>query len=279
MTPPDWPAVRAIYEEGIATGDATFQTEAPSWDEWDAGHLPECRLVSLDDADTIVGWAALSRVSSRCVYAGVAEVSVYVAASARGTGIGRPLLEALVAASERRGLWTLQAGIFPENVASLTLHERCGFRVVGRREKLGQMRGRWRDVLLLERRSASVGVTIYHITSADEARAAALSGIYAPKAFDVERFIHCSYSHQVCGVANRLFGGRADLVLLEIDRARLSCDVIDENLEGGAERFPHVYGRLPMSAVVGVFEFPCAADGRFELPHPVKSSTDGARPR
>jgi phosphinothricin acetyltransferase len=157
MTPSDWDAVREIYEEGIATGNATFQTEAPSWNDWDAGHLPECRLVIVR-ADAVVGWAALSRVSSRCVYAGVAEVSVYVAGSARGTGVGRQLLEALVAESEQCGIWTLQAGVFPENLASVAVHERCGFRIVGRREKLGQMRDRWRDVLLLERRSASVGL-------------------------------------------------------------------------------------------------------------------------
>ena len=156
MSPADWPAVRAIYEEGIATGNATFQPEAPLWEEWDAGHLRSCRLVA-EHAGHIVGWAALSGVSSRCVYAGVAEVSIYVAADARGGGIGRQLLEALVAESERAGIWTLQAGIFPENLPSVTVHERCGFRVVGRREKLGQMDGRWRDVLLLERRSRSVG--------------------------------------------------------------------------------------------------------------------------
>ena len=272
MTPADWGAVRTIYEEGIATGNATFQTEPPSWSDWDAGHLSDCRLVGLD-RDTVVGWAALSGVSSRCVYAGVAEVSVYVAGSERGAGFGRQLLDALVAESERCGLWTLQAGIFPENIASVILHERCGFRVVGRRERLGQMAGRWRDVLLLERRSASVGVAIYHITSADDARDAALSGAYAPKAFDVEGFIHCSYSHQVCAVANRIFAGRSDLVLFEIDRARLSCKVISENLEGGVELFPHIYARLPMSAVVGVYEFPCATDGGFDLPHPLKLET------
>ena len=155
MQPWDWASVRAIYEEGIATGNATFQTEAPSWEDWDAGHLAECRLVSVD-LDRVTGWAALSRVSSRCVYAGVAEVSVYVAATRRGEGLGRVLLEALVAESERRGLWTLQAGIFPENAASVATHERCGFRVVGTREKIGQMNGRWRDVLLLERRSPAI---------------------------------------------------------------------------------------------------------------------------
>ena len=156
MSPTDWSAVREIYEEGIATGHATFQSEAPTWEEWDAGHLRSCRLVA-ERTGLVVGWAALSGVSSRCVYAGVAEVSIYVAAEARGGGIGRRLLEALVAESERAGIWTLQAGIFPENLPSLAVHERCGFRLVGRREKLGQMDGRWRDVLLLERRSPTVG--------------------------------------------------------------------------------------------------------------------------
>jgi uncharacterized protein (DUF952 family) len=129
-------------------------------------------------------------------------------------------------------------------------------------------------------------VPIYHITAADEARDAALSGTYAPKAFGAEGFIHCSYSHQVCAVANRIFAGRSDLVLFEIDCARLSCSVIDENLEGVAELFPHIYGRLPMNAVVAVYEFPCAADGRFDLPHPLKIEattkfldTDRAAPR
>ena len=156
MTAADWPAVGAIYEAGIATAHATFQTAAPSWVEWDAGHLAHCRLVAEDGG--VCGWAALSPVSGRSVYAGVAEVSVYVATQARGRGVGRLLLAALVAESERRGLWTLQAGIFPENTASVALHERCGFRLVGRREKLGAMNGRWRDVLLFERRSATVGV-------------------------------------------------------------------------------------------------------------------------
>jgi len=152
----DWPEVRAIYEQGIATGDATFQSTAPAWEEWDAALLRECRLVAIR-ADAVIGWAALSPVSSRCVYAGVAEVSVYVAARERGAGVGRQLLEGLIDGSERQGMWTLQAGIFPENTASVALHERCGFRVVGHRERLGQMNGRWRDVLLLERRSPRVG--------------------------------------------------------------------------------------------------------------------------
>ena len=157
MTPEDWPSVRRIYEEGIATGDATFETSAPSWEKWDAGHLAIGRLVAESDGQ-VAGWAALSGVSDRCAYAGVAEVSVYVAGSARGQGIGSQLLQALIAASEDGGIWTLQAGIFPENRASIAIHLRAGFREIGRRERLGQLGGRWRDVLLLERRSRRVGV-------------------------------------------------------------------------------------------------------------------------
>lgn len=152
----DWDPVRRIYEEGIATGDATFETEAPDWESWNARHLDSCRLVA-EREGRIVGWAALAPVSGRCVYRGVAEVSVYVGGHARGGGIGLSLLSALVESSERAGLWTLQAGIFPENVASLRIHERAGFRHVGRRERLGRLHGRWRDVLLLERRSPGVG--------------------------------------------------------------------------------------------------------------------------
>ncbi|MBC7449417.1 MAG: N-acetyltransferase [Hymenobacteraceae bacterium] len=162
LTLAHWPAVRAIYAEGIATGHATFTTEPPSWEAWEAwdtSHLPVARLVAVPAtiAATVLGWAALSPVSSRCVYGGVGEVSVYVAAAARGQGAGHALLVALVAAAEAQGLWTLQAGIFPENVASIHLHERAGFRVVGRRERIGRLRGQWRDTLLLERRSAVVG--------------------------------------------------------------------------------------------------------------------------
>ena len=157
MTAAHWPAVRAIYAEGLATGTATFATEAPAYSAWDAGHLPTGRLVAADAAGAVRGWAALSPVSGRCVYAGVAEVSVYVAAAARGCGVGRALMRALVAESEQHGLWTLQAGIFPENMASVRLLEAVGFRVVGRRERIGQLRGVWRDTLLLERRSAVVG--------------------------------------------------------------------------------------------------------------------------
>ncbi len=157
MTPADWPSVRAIYREGIATGNATFERSAPEWDLWDAGHLPVCRLVARA-AGRPVGWAALSRVSARPVYAGVAEVSVYVAEAARGAGVGSALLTALIKEAERSGFWTLQAGIFPENRASLAVHEKAGFRVVGIRERLGAMDGRWRDVVLMERRSRVAGV-------------------------------------------------------------------------------------------------------------------------
>jgi L-amino acid N-acyltransferase YncA len=161
MQPDDWPAVRAIYLEGIATGNATFEQTPPEWEKWDAGHLPAPRIVARsDDARSdhnVLGWAALSGVSSRCVYAGVAEVSIYVAERARGRGVGRQLMSRLIAASEGNGIWTLQAGIFPENAASIALHQRAGFRIVGQRERLGQMNGRWRDVVLMERRSAVAG--------------------------------------------------------------------------------------------------------------------------
>jgi len=159
MTPDDYTSVAAIYLEGIATGNATFNTEAPSWEAWDRGHLAHSRLVAVN-GELVVGWAALSGVSDRCVYGGVAEVQVYVGAAARGKRVGLALLNELSAESERRGIWTLQAGIFPENTASVALHERAGFRLVGRRERLGQMAsGVWRDVLLFERRSSRVGAT------------------------------------------------------------------------------------------------------------------------
>jgi phosphinothricin acetyltransferase len=155
--PGDWPAVQEIYQQGIDTGHATFQPKAKDWAEWDSSALPECRLVAVA-GEEVVGWAALSRVSSRPVYAGVAEVSIYVATAQQGRGIGRQLLTTLVTESERAGFWTLQAGIFPENRASMELHQKCGFRIVGVRQKLGQMHGQWRDVLLLERRSQNVGI-------------------------------------------------------------------------------------------------------------------------
>jgi phosphinothricin acetyltransferase len=156
MRPADWERVRAIYLEGIATGDATFETDAPAFEAWDAAHLKACRLVARIGGE-VVGWAALSPVSSRCVYGGVAEVSVYVSERARGRGLGRALLASLVEASEHVGLWTLQAGVLAENAASIRLHERCGFRTVGKRERLGKLKGVWRDVVLLERRSEIVG--------------------------------------------------------------------------------------------------------------------------
>ena len=151
----EWPAVRAIYEEGIRSGDATFETEPPSWKVWDAAH-PELRLVAERDG-AVVGWAAVSPASSRPCYRGVGEVSVYVGAAVQGAGIGRELLERLVELSERAGYWTLNAGVFPENEASLRLHKSCGFREVGLRERLGESGGVWRDVILLERRSETVG--------------------------------------------------------------------------------------------------------------------------
>jgi len=146
-----WPAVERIYLEGIATGNATFETESPDWETWDAKHHRHSRLVALK-GDDLLGWAALSPVSSRPVYAGVAEVSIYVAASARGKGVGRELLRALIEYAEQNRIWTLQAGIFPENRVSIALHRAHGFREVGLRERIGQLRDIWRDVVLLERR-------------------------------------------------------------------------------------------------------------------------------
>ncbi len=154
MRPDDWPAVRVIYLEGIAGGNATFETEAPPWEQWDAKHLPSPRVVCRDPE--VLGWAALSRVSQRACYAGVGEISVYVASAAHGRGIGSQLLRALVEQSEANGIWTLQATIFPENEASVQIHLRCGFRIVGRRERIAQLNGVWRDTLLLERRSTLV---------------------------------------------------------------------------------------------------------------------------
>jgi len=157
MRPEDWESVRAIYLDGLATGQATFETEAPEWERWDAGHLPQCRLVARN-GDGVLGWAALGPVSRRKVYAGVAEVSVYVAASARGFGVGGELMRALIEASERHDLWTLQSSVFPENQASVALHLKHGFREVGRRERIARHHGVWRDTVVLERRSRVVGV-------------------------------------------------------------------------------------------------------------------------
>jgi len=157
MRDEDWAAVQSIYREGIATGNATFEVGTPEWEEWDRNHLRDGRFVAINEGQ-MVGWVALSPVSSRGVYAGVAEVSIYVTSSARDKGIGKALLRALIEESEHKGLWTLQAGIFPENEASIALHKACGFREVGYRERIGQMNSMWRDVILMERRSKVVGI-------------------------------------------------------------------------------------------------------------------------
>ncbi|UUF12558.1 MULTISPECIES: GNAT family N-acetyltransferase [Flavobacterium] len=150
-----WNQVKIIYQKGIDTGNATFQTSAPTWEDWDNSHLKSCRVVMQEDGN-VIGWAALTPVSSRCVYAGVAEVSVYVDPEHSGKGIGLTLLNELVLQSEAEGIWTLQAGIFPENTASLRIHEKAGFRILGTREKIGKQNGIWRDTALLERRSSVI---------------------------------------------------------------------------------------------------------------------------
>lgn len=158
MTAADWPAVARIYAAGIAGGDATFEHAVPSWEQWSRARVVDPRLVARDASGQVCGWAALSPTSARPVYRGVAEVSVYVDPAVVRQGIGRALLKVLVEDSERAGFWTLTAGIFPENKASIALHERCGFELVGMRRRVGQMTdGRWRDVVLYERRSPTVG--------------------------------------------------------------------------------------------------------------------------
>ena len=154
MKASDWEQVRSIYIEGLRSGNSTFETEAPTWEQWDEGHHRFARLV-MRDGDEILGWAALSPVSKRSAYRGVAELTVYVTEVSRGQGVGHALLEALIEESERNGIWTLQASIFPENTASVKLHLRCGFREVGRRERIATLNGAWRDTLLFERRSGS----------------------------------------------------------------------------------------------------------------------------
>lgn len=154
----DWKSVQAIYLEGLATSDATFETDAPSWEKWDESHISVPRLVAVSSSEAgAVGWAALASVSSRAAYSGVAEVSVYVADNFRGKGVGKSLLKQLVAQSEQMDFYTLQASVFPENIASLALHKTCGFRVVGIRRRIGIVKGIWRDTVLLERRSDAVG--------------------------------------------------------------------------------------------------------------------------
>lgn len=156
MNVADWPLVAQVYKEGIETGIATFEQDIPGWEQWDQNHIKSCRLVARYDGQ-VLGWAALSPVSSRCVYGGVAEVSVYVAISARGKKIGEQLLRELIAESEKQGYWTLQSGIFPENTASIGLHKKCGFRKIGFRERIGQLNGVWKDNILMEKRSEKTG--------------------------------------------------------------------------------------------------------------------------
>ena len=157
LTEKHWPEVRAIYESGLATGNANFSTQTRGWEEWDFAHLINCRLAAVEN-HVVLGWAALSATSDRCVYEGVAEVSVYIRDDARGKGIGGGLLKTIVEENEKQGLWMLESRIFAENLASLTIHKRNGFRVVGRRERIGKMNGVWRDTILLERRSSKVGI-------------------------------------------------------------------------------------------------------------------------
>lgn len=157
LLPEHWQAVRSIYEEGIKTGNATFEKQSPEWEAWNASHLSHSRIVAITDGE-IAGWAALTAVSGRCVYAGVGEVSVYVAEKFRGQKIGNALLQELIKQSEQNNIWTLQAGIFPENRGSIKIHAANGFRMIGVREKIGQMNGVWRDTVLMERRSSIVGI-------------------------------------------------------------------------------------------------------------------------
>ncbi len=162
MTEKHWPQVSKIYQEGIDTGNATFEAEPPAWSCWNEAHMSDCRLIAVD-GNEVLGWAALSPVSSRCVYAGIAEISVYVSNSSKRKGVGRKLLTALIKESEKAGVWTLNASVFPENEASIKLHESLGFRVIGIKEKVGKMtfgplKNEWRDNVLLEKRSSFVGI-------------------------------------------------------------------------------------------------------------------------
>ncbi len=157
MKTSDWDKVAQIYGEGIRTGYATFEQQVPTYKAWDEAHIKSCRLIAEDDG-RLLGWAALSPVSGRCVYGGVGEVSVYVAAKSRGKNIGKVLLEKLIAESENNGFWTIQSGIFPENRASIALHEKAGFRFIGKRERIGKIHGVWKDNLLFEKRSDKIGI-------------------------------------------------------------------------------------------------------------------------
>lgn len=157
MLASDWAEVSKIYTDGIATGFATFETDTPAYKTWDAAHMSTCRIVALEN-EKVLGWAALSPVSSRCVYGGVAEVSVYVGKDSRGKGAGKLLMETLIKESEEEDIWTLQSGIFPENEGSIQLHKKAGFRYIGKRERVGKLDGVWKDNLLFERRSETVGI-------------------------------------------------------------------------------------------------------------------------
>jgi len=157
MNEESWEAVQQIYNAGIATRNATFQTEAPEYEAWDQAHRKDCRLIAKTD-NQVAGWAALSNVSNRCVYAGVAEVSIYIDPAFRGMGVGDQLMKQLITESEKQGIWTLQAGVFPENKASISLHLKNGFKILGTREKIGKMDNIWRDTTMLERRSKVVGI-------------------------------------------------------------------------------------------------------------------------
>ena len=157
ITKDNFSEVIEIYNQGLATNIATFQNDSPQWEEWDKGHLDFCRI-SIYDSNKMLGWASLTPVSSRCVYAGVAEVSIYIAQDERGKGIGKTLLAGLIQRSEENGIWTLQSGIFAENESSIRLHEKCGFRLVGYREKIGKKNGVWKDNVLMERRSKNIGI-------------------------------------------------------------------------------------------------------------------------
>jgi phosphinothricin acetyltransferase len=157
VTEENYPELVQIYQQGIATGMATFETSAPSYEDWDQAHLPFGRILAVEN-DQVLGWASLAKVSDRCVYGGVAENSIYVTPSAQGKGVGTKLLNKLIDISEANGIWTLQCGIMRANKASIALHEKCGFRIIGYREKIGKLQGVWKDNIILERRSTKVGV-------------------------------------------------------------------------------------------------------------------------
>ncbi|MEP2278063.1 N-acetyltransferase family protein [Maribacter sp.] len=157
MLSTDWESVAKIYQEGIATGIATFETNVPTYETWNSAHMSTCRFVA-ENKDDILGWVALSPVSNRCVYGGVAEISVYISSNSRGKGLGKLLLEHVIATSEQEGIWTLQSGVFPTNYGSIKVHQATGFRMIGKRERIGKLHGKWVDNLLFERRSSVIGV-------------------------------------------------------------------------------------------------------------------------